>query len=311
MRNSRTLLFLFVAFSVGCAGKRVEPARSATPAVEVLRNDLSPGAGLAVDAPGTYLVARPVEGGGWMLASVHGGKLEDLTLASNSPTAIAYDARHGRLFWAEKDFVKIAKVGGFLGLVKSKKSDTPPIEIPVSGAGEITSIDYSILNARAYFCSPSAKRIWSLDPKKKTVEVILGAEALEKAGLGEPRYLRASTDGRRLYVVATRIGDPQGGSAIAILSLNNSKVELLKAFPESDLIGIEPYCSHLMTADRATGRVFAVAIKGGEVATPAVPPDWRGPVTAFSMDLGQATFLLPAETGTSGKLVRFGVSVKE
>ncbi|MFH1263955.1 MAG: hypothetical protein V1495_11005 [Pseudomonadota bacterium] len=311
MGQNKTLVYLLIGLAASCAGKRGEPARRTEPAVEVLRDGLSPAAGLAIDAPGTYLVARPVEGGSWMLASVHGGKLEDLSPASSSPTAIAYDARHGRLFWAEKDLLKIAKVGGFLGLVKSKKSDTPPIEIPISGAGEITSIDYSILNARAYFCSPSAKQIWSLDPKKKTVEVILGAEALEKTGLGEPRYLRASSDGRRLYLVATQAGNTEGGSAIAIVNLKSRQTELLKAFPGTDLTGIEPYRSHLMTADRATGRVFAVTVKGGEVAIPAVPADWKGPVTAFSMDLGAATFLLPVEAGSSAKLVRFGVAVKE
>jgi hypothetical protein len=292
------------AVALACAGKSAPTAPVFYGKLELLTDQLSRPLALAVDAPDTYFVVHAGADQKGVLTKIHGPKSEVLFSDLNQPQAIDYDARHDRMFVAEGNLIKI---------FRTKKKEEPPVEVRVTDATKIDSISYSVMNARAYLCDSSGQKIFSLDPKKKSVELILGPEAFDKLGHGSPKYLLVSNDGMRLYLMTSLAAPAAEKSEMALVTQNLRKrnLTLLRAFPGANLVGLGLYRMHLLLADPQMGEIESVSIRNGEVTKIPPPVGWKGPLLGFTMDLGQAVFLGQSQDVEKGNLVRFPVAVKD
>jgi hypothetical protein len=197
------------------------------------------------------------------------------------------------------------------GLSREKLSGEPPKVIPVPKAVEISSVVYSMMNARAYAADFKERRLWSVHPKKGTVEEILDPVSFDSFGAGGPEHVLPSTDGKRIYMILrkpTNDAAPEE-STLAILHLKGRRWEKVASFPGLSFSGLDFYRSRFILADRTTGEIRTVSTRDGKVEI--LPGGYAGPSVAFGMDLGRAVFLTPHTEGSGGKLIRHAIHVKE
>lgn len=306
MKPSVGSIVLLVGFLSGCGGKHANAPVAPLPTLEILRDGLQEPSALAIDAPETYLVAVGDSDGKGSMMRFHREKSETFFPGFGRPAAMEFDFRDGRLFVGEGGAVRIYRMGA-MGFSSKKIADPPEIFL-FDGARAIGSISYSEMNNRAYLADPEAKRIWSLHPKKRTMEELIGPERFEEFGAGGPVHLRVSTDGQRIYLVLWK--EP-AESTLAVLHLKGRRLESLRSFPGVSFAGLGYYRSHFLLADRATGEIHSVAVKDRSVERIPPPTGWKGPAVAFGMDLQRAVFLERVENEGAGRLVRYNLNIKE